>query len=516
MSISTRGADLQLSQSAKPDDHPTRNRLNRRILDILRFHFGLVVLLAIGIFLRVAVMVGYGPAFFFSDTKGYFKYADIWQPSSRPFGYSAFLNLFRWTDSVWPIIVVQHLLGLLCAIAVYALVRRKGGARWLAIIATAPLALDGYELVVEHYLLADSLFTSLVLAGIICLVWEDRLSTKMALFAGLFLAAATLTRTVGLPLLILAVLYVLIRKAGRQRIIALGLAIVIPLGAYSFWFHHYYGVYGLGGWPGLMYGRVMSIADCTPTTKLELSSEEKLLCKRANGNQAYLVDYYVWSPKTALSDIPHNHTYAFTGEVLKQQPLDFAALIARETWTYFSPDFYLNRQQPKGTTCPQLWEFQVTIHEGYCQPKSVSSSRFGYHPGSHPGEDPEARPGKWHFYPGVNSDKWEGAAPTMLHSYQRYGGITPGPFLAICLLLVIGALVTGRRSGGWRLRWDALFLGASGVSLLVMAIVTSQFDIRYGVPTLALIPPAGALAWISLRSTFQRKDLPSRTDVAKS
>ncbi len=460
----------------------------------MRSHLALAIVLGLGLLLRVATMVGYGPGFYFSDTRGYFEYANLGYPQAiRPYGYSAFLNLFRWTDSIWPVIATQHLLGLACAVATYALVRRKGGARWLATVAAAPIALDGYQIVVEHYILGDSLFSVLVLGGMICLLWNKRISVALAIAAGVLLAAATLTRTVGVPLLVLAGLYVLLRRADRRTVVALAMAMIVPIVGYTVWFHHHYGQFTLSTWQDRwMYGRVMSIADCE---NLNLNPQEEKLCNRPENENAYKVDYYVWSHESPVSKIPRRYAYTFSAKVMLQQPLDYTALVARETWTFFSPDYYLFRNEPPGTTCPQLWEFQKETTIPNCEPRPVPTSEFGGHRGAHPAE-------------------WSGFTPAALHDYQRYGGVTPGPLHALFLLLMLGAVIAPlalrrrennrrvRADGGWTLRWDALLLGTSGLVLLVMAVATSQFDIRYGVPILVLIPPAGALAWISLRRTL--------------
>src|SRR5262245_44749849 len=115
-------------------------------------HRGLLILLGVGVVLRVLIAVGYGPAFNFSDTRGYFQYAELLRPAKiRPYGYSALLNIFQPTGSVWPIIITQNILGLASGIAIYALVIHKGGARWLALLAAAPIVVDAYALVLEHY-----------------------------------------------------------------------------------------------------------------------------------------------------------------------------------------------------------------------------------------------------------------------------------------------------------------------------------------------------------------------------
>jgi hypothetical protein len=79
------------------------------------------------------------------------------------------------------------------------------------------------------------------------------------------------------------------------------------------------------------------------------------------------------------------------------------------------------------------------------------------------------------------------AAARFLHAWSRIA-VTPGPLLAVALLLGLAALT---RPG--RLRWDAPVLALTGLALLVIPSATSLFDARYGVPALAVLPPAGAL-----------------------
>jgi hypothetical protein len=87
------------------------------------------------------------------------------------------------------------------------------------------------------------------------------------------------------------------------------------------------------------------------------------------------------------------------------------------------------------------------------------------------------------------------AASRALHDYQRVG-YTPGPVLALCVLLVAAALVA--RRGEIRLRLDALLLAAFAVGALVVSQALSVFSYRYGLIAPVLLPPAGALAATAL------------------
>jgi hypothetical protein len=459
-----------------------RERLDR-LVALADRHRPLTVLLLIAVALRILIFFAYGPAFYFSDTRGYFEYAERFQPSAiRPYGYSALLNLFQPTGSVWPVIITQNLMGLGCAIAIYAL-------------AAAPILFDAYELVLEHYLLADTLFTTLLLLAFVALMWEERLSWRFALAGGVLLAGALLTRTVGTPIVLLVGVYVLIRRVGWRPLLALALGAGIPLVGYLGWFHSSYGVYSFSTWQDRwMYGRVMSIADCP---HLELSPETKQLCKR-NPDYAYDVDYYVWSHNSPVIKVKRKYIYTFVGEVISQQPGDYSALVGRESWAYFSPGLYLGGDEPRGTTCPGMWRFAQTISEPGCTPRPVSTSRWG----DHKGEIPE---------------QWSGPDAAFMFHYGRVVSV-PGPVWLACLALIAAAALAPfvrrtparlrqRLAQGGRARLDALLLGSSGLALIVVAVATSQFDIRYGVPTIALFPLGAALAWLSLRQSFTPETL---------
>jgi hypothetical protein len=85
------------------------------------------------------------------------------------------------------------------------------------------------------------------------------------------------------------------------------------------------------------------------------------------------------------------------------------------------------------------------------------------------------------------------AGQRILHGYQRVV-YTPGPLLlAAVLLAVMGAVVgsAGRLPRG--VRAETLTLAAAGVLVPLVAAMTSMFDYRYMLPSLPLLPAAGAL-----------------------
>src|SRR5690606_22075467 len=161
-----------------------------------------------------------------------------------------------------------HLLGLALGVIVY-LVARRAVPPALATVAAAPVLLDAYQIQLEHLLVSDVLFALLVLAAVVVATRREP-TTGTGAAVGLLLAAAALTRTVGLPLLVVVAAWFWLRarrhrgRPGRFRpLAALLAAALLPIGGYAAWFwqtHHRVGIIGANG--VFLYARTMSFADC--------------------------------------------------------------------------------------------------------------------------------------------------------------------------------------------------------------------------------------------------------------
>jgi hypothetical protein len=492
-----------------------------------RPYWPLGALLAAGLVLRVLAFVAYWPALWFPDTQHYLRNAALspHPDEQRPFGYPGLVWIFAKLHApAWTLAAFQNLLGLAVVAGIYLLVMRRGGPpagpasrwrrrsaacvprthaaprsdlpaetwirpgpRWLATIAAAPLALDANALLVEHYLLAEALFTALLAGAVGLLLWADRPGWLAATGAGLLFALSGLTRTVGLPLAGLGLLYLLIRRVGWRALAGFALAVVLPIGGYLAWYHSSHGVYATTQYSGrFLYGRVAPFADCTRTP---VHGAEARLCetRHISGNP----DDYVWHSNSpgrryfpSVKDDPKLSDFAT--RVIEHQPVDYAKAVVRDTLKYFD----LSRNDPapfrkplpyldgRVVLCNQWMRFPADPAPAPPQRTQVSCAPMlqSYNPNLHP--------------TGTASSH---AAARFLHAWSRIA-VTPGPLLAVALLLGVAALA---RPG--RLRWDAPLLGLAGLALLVIPSATSLFDARYGVPALAVLPPAGALgllAWL--------------------
>src|ERR1700760_942770 len=131
----------------------------RRIHLPFALPFPFIVALAAGAGLRLLAMLGYpGALWFAGDSYVYLGAALRLQPNkSKTTGYSLFLKALEPFHSLTLVTVTQHLMGLAMAVMLYALLRRAGVRGWIATLATVPILFNGFEIQLEHMVMADLL-----------------------------------------------------------------------------------------------------------------------------------------------------------------------------------------------------------------------------------------------------------------------------------------------------------------------------------------------------------------------
>jgi len=159
-----------------PEASPTRRpTIAARVLvfcgQVLRANPIAAGLLAVGLVLRVLAMMAYHPALLYVDTLKYLYGA--W-PGADPVGYTAILKPILLVGDLGTVALVQHVLGLAMAVAIYALLVRRGVPRWLSAIAMTPVLLDAYQLQIEQTIMPDVWFEAFVVAGVVLLLWRPQ------------------------------------------------------------------------------------------------------------------------------------------------------------------------------------------------------------------------------------------------------------------------------------------------------------------------------------------------------
>jgi hypothetical protein len=451
------------------------------VLRLARRHAGLLVLLAAAAVPRVMITLAYSTALWFPDSGTYVDRAATVQTAvDRPWGYSAYLWVlekflsFRW------IAVSQHLLGLVAIVLVYALLQRRGVSRWASLLAVVPLGFDAYLLDIEHFLLAETLFLFLLVVAVVVLLRTERPGPVRLGVVGLLMGAVTLTRTVGTfligVLLVYLVIRLLLRTVRWTAVAAFVLGVLVTVVPYAGWFDSEHGSFAMTDYTGhFLYGRVAGFVQCS---ELDIPDRLRPLCPTAPPAERPTGDHFVWFP-----DSPANATrngvrvfseadlQQFSVAAIEAQPWDYLHRIASETKHYLMP----GRVSGPQDTCPTWWVFPVPapIELYNCTPR-LAPEPFGYDPAL----------------------VWD------IRAYQEVV-YTPGPVLAFCIVAGVGALFLRRRSS--RERLDPALLAALGLTLLVAPAMTASFDYRYLLPTLAVLPPAAALALRGLSVRLPRR-----------
>ena len=136
--------------------------------------FPFIVALAAGAGLRLVAMLGYpGALWFAGDSYVYLGAALRPQPNlSKTTGYSVFLHALEPFHSLTLVAGLQHLMGLAVAVMIYLLLRRNGVSQRWATAATLPVLLDGFVIEDEHMVMAEALFTFLVMLSMLLILWR--------------------------------------------------------------------------------------------------------------------------------------------------------------------------------------------------------------------------------------------------------------------------------------------------------------------------------------------------------
>jgi hypothetical protein len=468
------------------------------VAGVLRRHWIIALLLAGGLMLRAIAQVGYEPALLFIDSKKYIFGTDFtnneWG-SFDPLGYTLFVlrPVLMFADLAY-VALLQHVLGMAMGVALYALMLRKGVARWLAALAVAPVLLDAYQLNAEQTIMPDVLFEALLVAGFVLLGWQPRPGLGFVILGGLALGSSAPVRQVGEALLVPALIYVVAASAGwRTRLLrgaVLTFCFVLPVVGYMSYsaviLHYGFELSNMGD--AYLYGRTAHAADCAT---LKIPASERPLCPSPAVAAALGVDGLVNDPNSPrvlyhpvniqlgllINTLPMQTQMA--DSVLRQQPLQVAGDIAKDSIKIFA----LTRHTDEGDTSISRWQFQFSYPY--------------YWPGiSHRG--PNSASNVFAAAGGGGDARVNTTAATALRRYQFHIGYTPGPVFLLGLLAGLAGIFTIRRRrhpGGEGPQGPALaslLIIGSGLAVLFSADLY-EFSWRYQLPALVTLPIAGAL-----------------------
>ena len=440
----------------------------------VRHHSWFLLVLTAGLALRVLAQTAYRPALLYIDSVKYLEGS----VATAPQGYQALIRLLEPAGGLALVAAAQHVFGLAMAVALYAVLLRRGAPRWVATLAAAPVLLDAYQLQLEQTIMPDVLFETMIAAGLVVLLWR---SGPGPLAAGaLLLGVAVTVREIGAVLIVPVVVFAALtvrgwrpnwRHRARRGLLAAGCFMLPVLGylAGTLGVTGHVGMAGNG--PSPQYGRAAAAADCAT---LRLPADERALCPSPAQTLALGgIDGLLHNPRSPGHTVPvppgltrDEFLDRFAIAVLRQQPLRMAASVARDSARLFAP---VRDGDPQVTPIAR-WQFQ-DVYPVYPRRYSMAFLTRLAHAHGSGGDLVAVRP-----------------AASFLRTYQLGGGYTPGPLYAVFLVAGVAGAVRRRTE----LRVACLLVTLAAVVLLVSSDAF-EFSWRYQLPAVVLLPLAGAL-----------------------
>jgi hypothetical protein len=493
-----------------------------RINALVARHRLFALALAAGAGLRLLAVLGYpGALWFAGDSYVYLGAALRLQPNlSKATGYSLFLHALEPFHSLTLVTALQHLMGLGVAVMIYVLLRRSGvGERW-ATAATLPVLLDGFVIEDEHMVVAETLFTFLIMLSMLLILWRTRVPWPVALLAGLLAGYAVDVRTEGLPLLLMFPVVLLIRglrgdgswrwRNSRTWLAAVAMAVgcAVPLLGYAAWFHSWHGTYSLSRSDGFyLWGRMSSFAECSA---IRPPADELKVCPSGTPSSRTPPGDFVWHapqvhhvPGGPVSVAGNTLLRDFAIHAVEAQPLGYlhsvlSGLALSVEWP--------RRPYPDAGTVYfyyfHLTPYAIPAHHSWIRGGTAYSDAVQY---GHAIPTRVVKP-----------------FAILIDGYERVF-YTYGPLFGLIMLTGLGGVIRIRRVRGrlprlaWSPRAGSMLPWATGVVLLVTPIAVSDFDYRYLLPVLPFACLAAGLAFAPARDPSrpepvleQQDDLTSR------
>ena len=443
-----------------------------------------IIVLTPAVLLRLDAELGYRWQVWFNDSFQYLQSTIYFQlDPTRISGYSIWLKILQPLHTYAVVTILQHLMGLAVGVMFYALARHRFRTpAWLATLAAVPVLYDGFEIQLEHLIMADVPFLFLLTLATTLLLWDPVPSTRRCVLVGALLGATEIMRSVGLPLLAVFAVYMIIRRISWRKVVATIVVCFIPVVAYAGWFDLEQGQFALTDSTGVfLYSRVMTFADCAkmhiPVTPP--GNSELLLCTTVPPGKRPIAQAYIWTspspldrfPPSKFSPVPNQLAENFAIRAIEAQPLDYAKAVFSDTWRVFG------------------WKRVV-----FPNARTYDEYIFGYRSLPIPAWD-DAKLGPYSSYAAAyvhGNPLTQVVAPfaNVMRLYEHHVYL-PGTVYGLILLTGLGGLVLAwRRFGG-----EALLPWTLSLALIVIPAATAEFDYRYVLVAVPFACLAAALAF---------------------
>lgn len=456
---------------------------------VWRDHRLFTLVFAPAVLLRVCAELGYQWQVWFNDSFDYIQNTVHFQlDTTRVSGYTIWLKILQPFHTYALVTILQHLMGLAVAVMIYALARHRFSvpALW-ATLAVVPVLYDGFQIQLEHLIMADAPFLFVITLAMVLLLWDQRPpSLVRCAVIGLLLGIADVLRSVALPLLAVFAVYMVIRRIGWRRVGALIVMCALPVVAYAGWFDIQHGQFAMTESNGVfLYSRVMTFAECP---RMSLPADEKWLCTTVPPDKRPIAQAYIWTSggyndgmrytaplgrygASKFTPVPNKMAENFAIKAIEAQPLDYLRAAWDDTWRVFG------------------WNRQV-----FPQAATYDEYLFSKHPLPIASYN-KVQIGPWGSYAAayVQGDPYTHVVEPfgeVVRLWQRYIWL-PGTVYGLVLLIGFGGMALAwRRVGG-----EALLPWATSVMLIVFPAATAEFDYRYVLPAVPFACLAAAITF---------------------
>jgi hypothetical protein len=442
-----------------------------------------VVVLIPAALLRVDAELGFRWQVWFNDSFDYIENTVHFQlDTTRPSGYSIWLKILEPFHTYALVTILQHLMGLAIAVMIYALARHRFGApAWAATLATVPVLYDGFEIQLEHLILADVPFLFVLTIAITLLLWsKEKPSLLRCMVIGLLLGISDALRTVGLPILVICAVYMVLQRVKWRRILAMGVVCGLPLVAYAGLFDLEHGQFAMSDSTGVfLYSRVMSFAECSKMGTLP--NDELQLCTTVPPDKRPIAQAYIWTSTgntpldrlspTKFTPMVNKLAEKFAIRAIESQPLSYLRVTFDDTWKVFG--------------------FKRTVF-----PNAATYDEYVF--SRHPLRIPLYNAANYGKYTSYAAEYVRGNPEThvvqpfaaIIETYEKHVYL-PGTIYGLILLFGAGGIVMSwRRWGG-----EALLPWTISLALIVIPAATAEFDYRYVLPAVPFACLAAVIAF---------------------
>ena len=458
---------------------PLADRRSKVVAGAVGGHWLFAAVLLAGVALRVVAMLGFRGVLWFNDSYDFVRIADDPFPHPlRPSGYGLFLWVLKPFHSLALVTVLQHaaIIGV-AAVGYRMLVRDFEVRRTWAALAVAPILLDSYQIELEHLLLSDTVFTVLVFGAMLLVAKPGAAGWRRAAAVGALLGVAAVTRTVGLPLFAIVVIYLVVRRTRWPVYAALAVTFVLPVGAYAAWFQQEHGRFALTGVDGIfLWGRTAAFADCdahTPPRDLaSLCPHGEKGGRPASSHQIWEANSPTgWSNGRAFDEETNARAQRFAVWAIRNQPVDYLRVVS---YDFFVRTFAWHRSQypTVGTEARYHFPTKPTARKPGLPVLGGGDRRSVVREYSH-------GTGRTHIV-----EPYAG----FMRGYQERVSV-PGTVLGVVLLAGAAGIVWRRARARTALFWTP------AVALLAIPPAIVDFDYRYMLPALPFACFAAAMAW---------------------